>query len=237
MLSEQKLKELSIKLQTSFVNVAREYIQNLFLSYFYSAEESENILFKGGTALRLLYRSPRFSEDLDFSCPSINQELIENLTQDVLLKLDGEGIPINIEESTKTSGGFLAILSAQIGNHHFNITLEISSRKKKLKGEPIMVENPYFNAYSIMALSKDELISEKIEALLNRKKPRDFFDLYFMLRANLLPKKAVLKDILPIVQKTKINFKEELGVFLPKSMHPIIKNFPKTLEQEIRRHL
>lgn len=34
---------------------------------FYQEKEAEAILFKGGTALRLIYQSPRFSEDLDFS--------------------------------------------------------------------------------------------------------------------------------------------------------------------------
>lgn len=237
MLSEENLKLLSTKLQTSFANVAREYVQNLFLSYFYSAEGSGNILFKGGTALRLLYRSSRFSEDLDFSCASIKPAAIEDLIQGVLLKLEAEGIAVDIKESTMTTGGFLAILNLVMGGEEIGIKLEISGRKKKLKGELIMVDNPYFNAYSVMALAKDELAAEKVEALLSRKKPRDFFDLYFMLRANLLPRKAVLKEILPIVQQTKVNFKEELGAFLPRSLQPIIKNFKKTLEQEIRRHL
>ena len=50
-----------------FPNIVREYFQNVFLAKLYTLSEAEKMLFKGGTALRILYGSPRFSEDLDFS--------------------------------------------------------------------------------------------------------------------------------------------------------------------------
>jgi len=237
MLSEQQIKELSIKLQGSFVNVAREYIQNLFLSHFYAQENSESILFKGGTALRLLYKSPRFSEDLDFSAPRINQKAIEDILEYCMLKLDQEGIKVDILESTGTSGGFLAILSSEIGSHKFETSFEISNRKKKITGQLVLIDNPYIDSYTIMSLKREELIAEKIEALLSRQKPRDFFDLYFMLRANLLPEKTVLKKMLPLIRKTKIDFRKELREFLPQSHQRIIKDFQKTLESEIKRFI
>ncbi|MBU0687702.1 MAG: nucleotidyl transferase AbiEii/AbiGii toxin family protein [Candidatus Margulisbacteria bacterium] len=235
MLSEKRLRELAVKTQTTFINVVREYMQNLFLNYFYSLEKSENIYFKGGTALRILYRSPRFSEDLDFSAPSINRKLIEDLIEEVSLRIDKEGIAIDINEATITSGGYLSIIDFEIGGEKFGVTLEISARKKKPSGELVLIDNPYIDAYSVMALKREELIAEKIEALLNRKKPRDFYDLYFMLRANLLPEKAVLKMVLPLVEKTQINFKHELGEFLPQGQQRIIKDFKQTLISEIRR--
>ena len=237
MLSEQQLKELAVKMQSSLVNIAREYIQNLFLNYFYAQQRSESFLFKGGTALRLLYRSPRFSEDLDFSTSVINKNVIEDLLQGTMLKLGQLGIQVDIEESTVTTGGFLAIIGSQVGKHKFSTSFEISSRKKKPAGQLIMVDNPYIDSYTVMSLKREELISEKIEALLNRKKPRDFFDLYFMLRANLLPERSVLRIILPLVEGVKIDFKKELGEFLPQSHQRIIKGFQKTLESEIKRYL
>jgi len=224
-------------MQGSFINVAREYVQNLFLSYFYAQEKSDAILFKGGTALRILYKSPRFSEDLDFSTPTIHQKTIEDLLQETLVRLDLEGIGFDLEESTVTTGGFLCILNTQIARHKFDISIEISSRKKKPGGQLILVENPYIDNYTVMSLRREELISEKIEALLDRKKPRDFFDLYYMLRSNLMPEKSVLKRILPIVEETKIDFRKELGEFLPQSHQRIIKGFRATLLSEIRRYV
>lgn len=237
MLSEQELKELSVKLQSGFVNIAREYVQNLFLFHFYSFKHAESILFKGGTALRLLYKSPRFSEDLDFSTKSINKKLIEDLLQDTCVKIDQEGITVNIQESKVTSGGYICILAFQVGEHQVNTAIEISARKNKISGEVIIVDNPYIPVYTVVVLKKNELISEKIEALVNRQKPRDYFDLYFMMRAGLLPDKKVLKRILPIIKATKIDFKKELREFLPQSHQNIIKDFKKTIEAEIKRFI
>ena len=237
MLSEQQLSEIATRTQGSFINVAREYVQNLFLSHFYSQERSEMVLFKGGTALRVIYKSPRFSEDLDFSTPTIQKKAIEDLLQETMVRLDQEGIEVELEESTATTGGFLCIINAAAARHSFNITIEISSRKKKPSGQLILIENPYINNYTVMSLKREELISEKIEALLSRKKPRDFFDLYFMLRADLMPEKSVLKKILPVIEATKIDFKKELGGFLPQSHQRIIKGFKNTLLSEIKRYV
>lgn len=237
MLSEQQIKEIATKTQGSFINVAREYVQHLFLDYFYAQEGSDLILFKGGTALRILYKSPRFSEDLDFSTPIIRKKATEDLLQGTLVRLDQEGIPVDLEESTATTGGFLCILNAQIAAHKLNIAIEISSRKKKPAGQMILVENPYIDNYTVMSLKREELVLEKIEALLNRKKPRDFFDLYFMLRANLVPEKSALLKILPVIEETKIDFKKELCEFLPQSHQRIIKGFRDTLLSEIRRYV
>ncbi|OGB88920.1 hypothetical protein A2625_00390 [candidate division WOR-1 bacterium RIFCSPHIGHO2_01_FULL_53_15] len=237
MLSEKQINEIAVKLQSDFINVAREYVQNQFLSIFYSLPESDTIFFKGGTALRILYRSPRFSEDLDFSTSKIDQNRIENLLQETMLRLDREGLAIELIESSLTSGGYYGEISSAIGAHKFNISLEISGRKKRLSGHLITVDNPYIPPYSVMALKREELIAEKIEALLNRQKSRDFYDLYFMLRANLLPDKAVLKKIMPMLAGLKIDFKKELGKFLPQGHQRIIKGFKKVLESELRRYI
>jgi predicted nucleotidyltransferase component of viral defense system len=63
MIANDALKTLATKLQTTELNVRREYFQHLFLSYFYQQPLADWIYFKGDTALRMLYNSPRFSED------------------------------------------------------------------------------------------------------------------------------------------------------------------------------
>ena len=63
MISIAKIKELATKYQTTELNVIREYFQHLFLSYFYQQSTAGSIYFKGGTAMRTIYRSPRFSDD------------------------------------------------------------------------------------------------------------------------------------------------------------------------------
>lgn len=47
-------------------NAAREYLQHYALLTLYRARRHTQVAFTGGTALRMLYGLPRFSEDLDY---------------------------------------------------------------------------------------------------------------------------------------------------------------------------
>ena len=125
MISNETLEKLAIQYQTGvFPNIVREYFQHVFLSELYKLPESEKILFKGGTALRIINGSPRFSEDLDFSvflpAPRLRQaggikerelkKFVEDLFVKVLAKMEQLGIQVEIgEKSARTSGGYLGL--------------------------------------------------------------------------------------------------------------------------------
>jgi len=47
-------------------NILREYLQYKILEIIFNSETGRSLAFLGGTALRILYNSNRFSEDLDF---------------------------------------------------------------------------------------------------------------------------------------------------------------------------
>lgn len=240
MLSKDTLKEFTRKFQTTEINVIREYIQHLLLSYLYRLPESEKLLFKGGTALRIIYGSPRFSEDLDFSGEKINYELIEGLLVDVLTETEREGININLKEAKSTSGGYLGIFYYELFDFKGNINFEISLRKKESSKEVITIVNDYLPAYTLTILSGKEIVEEKIKALIFRRKPRDYYDLYFILRHPVLNKcttKKNLKQIKEYLLEEDINFKRELSNLLPVNHHQILKNFKKSLLFEIEKFL
>src|SRR5438105_818598 len=100
MISEEQIKTLASKYQTIEENVIREYFQHVFLSYFYQQEEAANIYFKGGTALRVIYKSPRFSEDLDFTVSLIDIKAAESLLIATLEQVERENINVSLKEST-----------------------------------------------------------------------------------------------------------------------------------------
>lgn len=239
MISEEAIINLAVKYQTTEENVRREYFQHIFLSYFYAQPDTDKIYFKGGTALRLIFRSPRFSEDLDFSSGLKNVKKIEQAVAATLALIEKEGIEINIAESKETSSGYLALTHFKTNKGFIPIQLEISFREGKKTGELRTIANDFIPAYTVVELTKTELISEKIQALLNRQKPRDFYDLYFILRADLLPveERKVLPAVLAALKKSDIQFSRELKKFLPKSHWMIIKDFPATLEREIRQFI
>jgi predicted nucleotidyltransferase component of viral defense system len=239
-LSKEEINKLSVRAQTSEENIAREYVQNVFLSILGKSEGASRLLFKGGTALRLIYKSPRYSEDLDFTGIGISVKEIEDILQDIFIGMERSGFKIHLEDATVTTGGYLGKIFADYYTHRVLVKLEISFReKRKIEAETAFVENDYIPNYLVYHLPQKILVNEKINALLGRGKPRDYFDAYFILRNNLLAteEKKRLQVILDNMEKLKINFKDELGEFLPRSLHPIIKKFKLTLEQEIRRHI
>lgn len=107
MLDKIFLQKLAVKIQTSYGNVGREYIQHLFLRSFYTKSGSQNFLFKGGTSLRFVFGSPRFSQDLDFTGVK-NGKNYEKVLEETLYDLSNEGIKVELTESKPTTGGHLA---------------------------------------------------------------------------------------------------------------------------------
>lgn len=237
MISEESINKLVAKYQTNALNVRREYFQHLFLSYFYQQPKSECIYFKGGTNLRVLYHSPRFSEDLDFNCAFVNFSEIEELMLNTLHQMEKENMSFILKEAKQTSGGFLAIVSFESFNNPIDIQIEISQRNEEKKGETMAISNDYIPFYNVISVTENQLVFEKIRALLARKKPRDFYDLYFILRKQMLiPDKNILfPKVLTALRITNINFEVELKQFLPASHWAIIKDFKATLEREINR--
>lgn len=67
MLTINQITDFSKQLKITQSVVVREYIQTLFLKELYEEKFSENIFFKGGTAIRLVLGGTRSSEDLDFT--------------------------------------------------------------------------------------------------------------------------------------------------------------------------
>lgn len=237
MITESNLQSLSEKLQSTQQNIRREYVQHLFLSNLYQQTNSHQILFKGGTALRIVFGSPRFSEDLDFSTQVYNKSLIENIIISTLKEIERYGIKTDIVESKETTGGYFANLTFLIEDIKVPILLQFSKRKKTDKHEIVTISNEFVPPYTISLLSRQQLIEEKIQALLTRSKPRDFYDIYFIIRSNLInqSQKQLLLQVRAILSSTKINFSYELKQFLPKSHWTIIKNFSQNLHTELNK--
>jgi len=251
MISLQSLQQLATRYQTSlFPNVLREYFQHLFLDTLYREPETKNLLFKGGTALRIIYGSPRFSEDLDFSWrvdnhASVGKVSAESLFLDALTRIEKFGVIVSLgEKSGATTGGYFGIATMQaLDSPPVSLEVNVSERSNDLlQGEVDSIVSDFLPAYTLVHLSQEQLVDEKIfGALLNRHKPRDFYDLYFILRKGMLTQeqKKKLSDCFTKIENEsgKINFKNELSVFLPANQQILIKDFARTLSSEIKRQI
>lgn len=244
MIEKKQVQNLADRWQTTADNVVREYFQQLFLSRLYQEKGSSGLLFKGGTALRIIWQSPRFSEDLDFTGVDVTVKKIETLMEGALAEIEMEGVQTEIVESKSTSGGYLAIFQFATSEYKSRIQVEVSLRNgKKAMGTAALVQSNLVVPYTLIHLKEEQLIAEKIQACLTRSKARDFYDLYFILRSRMAFKEAFIQDkqlkakILDVVKSGKLDFRRELKAFLPINQHVIIKGFPEKLVMEIKRNL
>jgi len=250
MISQDTIKKLAIRYHTSeFPNVSREYLQHLFLSALYKISGAEKLLFKGGTALRIAYGSPRFSEDLDFSIFGVEQrdrkKFIEDLFTKALAEIEQSGIKVTLgPKPGATAEGYYGDATFSMYDYPpIAVSINISARNNRdIKGEVDSVANDFVPTYNIFHLPQEFLVEEKIfDALLKHKKARDFYDLYFIMR----------KGLLTNDQKTRLNQKKqeiaeyaeatdftgELSAFLPPDQQAIVRDFKSNLINELNRQL
>lgn len=240
MLNIENLKEFTDRYQTSQENVVREYCQHLFLSFLYQLPQSERLLFKGGTALRIIFRSPRFSEDLDFTGANISQYEVEELFTNTLANVEKTQVPVTLKEGKNTTGGYLGIFEFSVYDRITEIYFEVSLRSgKDLKGTRTVIESEYWPRYTLVHLPKEDIVRGKINALLNRHKPRDFYDYFFLLSGNnpLVKETGNLQAVLKLLNETKIDFRSELKKFLPASHAMHLRDFKTVLRDKIAEYL
>lgn len=250
MINNEALQKLATQHQTGlFPNILREYFQHVFLSELYKLSEAEKLLFKGGTALRVVYGSPRFSEDLDFSAYRVMEHTIKKFIEDlfigVLSEIERTGIRVEIgQKSGTTSGGYFGVATFRVPDYQpVGVEINVSARKGgEARGEVDSVANDFVPTYTLVHLPQEELVNEKIfGALRGRKKPRDFYDLYFIMRKGMLSAedKIKLKKIKELIldDAGAIDFRGELGAFLPAGQQAIIRDFHRALRDELNRQV
>jgi len=159
--------------------IEKSYFQDLFLFNLY--RESNIFVFKGGTALYKIYNLQRFSEDLDFSLIGEKEEAIETIKR-VVDKTDG----FSIKEIKEVKNSILIKISCRgIITKYNALRIDISLKNKIFLS--VDVKN-YISDYldippfSLKVLNPEEIVAEKIHSILNRRKARDLYDLFFLLK-------------------------------------------------------
>lgn len=236
MISRTQIEELRDEWLTTEPNVAREYVQHLLLSALFRADV--NLAFKGGAALRLLRRSPRFSEDMDFSGWAKGFH-VGGWIRAAAQEASRAGLEIGLRESKATSGGWFARAETRVHDWPVQVGWNISLREGKgPKTETVLAASPLCPPYSVKTLAVDATVSEKIEALMRRKEPRDFFDVYFLLRER-LGVGVIAERKGALIERTKaLNPKaveRDLKPFLPRNQWALIRQLPRVLLQELER--
>lgn len=161
--------------------IAREFLQILFLNELYSKDFSRNLFFKGGTCIRLIYGGKRFSEDLDFTVNMDEDEFSFKLNE--LFGEISKKYSVRFKEK-RTLSGRTSLLTATIQGFKtpLYIKLDFSFRESVLEPDKVILKTDYPIVISnfIFCMSKNEIIAEKVRAIMTRNKLRDLYDLWIL---------------------------------------------------------
>lgn len=165
--------------------IYREYLQLSLLSQLYRYPLSEQVYFKGGTAIHLIFGASRFSEDLDFT---VNMEAVDfDRFIDKFFREFAKFEQVSFKPRKTIAGKkFLLTSGTTVLSYPTYISLDFSFREKVLDPSKSLIQTLYpvqFNSM-IHHLSKQEILAEKIRAFLTRDKGRDMYDLWFLLSQN-----------------------------------------------------
>lgn len=217
----------------------REYLQYLLLEIIFDLQLSEKLSFLGGTAIKIIHKSQRFSLDLDFDNFNLTKEEFEEIGEKLQSKLILHGYNLDLETNIKRDVfhyniKFNNLLYLNNLSSHKNekllIKLDTQPHGFSYKQDVVLLKQ--FDIQTFIKVTPiDILLSQKIGALLGRKRKmgRDFYDIAYLspltkpnydyLKQKIgIKNSKELKDVL-LAECKKLNFNE-----LSKDVQPLVFN-------------
>ncbi len=170
-----ELQTYASKLNYNLGQLELDYYQHFILAKLF--EKFNTIYFKGGTCLQKCYGIKRFSEDLDFNYKDLDIKEIIKFIENIF------EIKIIDHYETKFGVSFSIRFKGVLYNDSIQSMCKISFdfRHKDIYNKPLQqIIRPIYKdlpQYFLLALDEEEILAEKIRAILTRYKARDVFDL------------------------------------------------------------
>ena len=217
-IAEQKARELKI----DKTQVVREYWELIILKGLYESSLGRYLIFKGGTALRLTYGSPRFSEDLDFS---LIKNALKGKFSSLVKKMIAPFPELSLTDLEEKYYTYLAEMKVTQNYLPFPFRIKIEISKRQTKGyqwELKLLSSP---ATVIQVMGQvatlEQIYKDKLACLEGRAKPKDLFDLWYVSEKLKIPYSSKKMSI------KKQELIRDLRKYLPKDFWPAIERLTK----------
>ena len=187
------------------MNRLREYLPLLILKRIDDSGGWKNIAFTGGTALRLVFKTERFSEDLDFSLVRKGGFDLARFAKD----LGGHMGKLGLNSEVSGLKNSPAVTSFYLKFPGILYSLKLSDREEQKVSIKLEIDrNPprgwgldkYLSAdplvFMVTHLDIESLFAGKLHAFLFRgfDKGRDYYDVLFFLRKNTRPNMKMFRN-------------------------------------------
>lgn len=230
----REIKQKAEEQKVSAALVFKEYVHLIILEYLFRKGLFSDLVFQGGTALRLAYQGIRYSEDLDFVLKNKNAPCFDKLSLELksLTSQIKKSIPfisdahLKIQKQTSSFKRYCLILKTDFLGSIDRTNIEIANIPSH-QYQTIILKHPAIPlSPAIVVETTKEILSDKLLAFAARDylKGRDIWDIYFLI--NTL-KVSVDKEIVAMVKK-KIS---DYGLKLP-ALRVVFKRKLKELEEK-----
>jgi len=215
-------RKLAAELGINVEFVVREFWELAVLDVLLGTAMGDRLVFKGGTALRLAYGSPRFSDDLDFS---VSQEVsfreFAAAAQQVVRKYP-ELEMTDLVEKRRTLLAEFRVRDSAI-ERPVRQVVEVSRRTPGALEHGLRLLTSPCSPLRVLALvaTPAAIWPEKLAALQSRRAPRDLFDLWYLGQTlgRDLPQDAPKFD--PRV------LRRDLRMLLPRRFYPVVEELAR----------
>jgi len=206
-MDETALRKIAGKLKFSVASLEKDYILTKLLYEVSRSELKDKLVFKGGTALNKLYfNNYRLSEDLDFTAVNVDTNYIKKSIRNIAKELK-----IELKEENITKYSYVAVFRFTGPlNHPNSINIDINTDEKLLLPAVKMNIKHFYDipSFAIQTMDLKELTAEKIRSLIQRKKPRDYYDVWYIIKKD----KVLLKGMKNLLKKKCKNVKVEMNL-------------------------
>jgi predicted nucleotidyltransferase component of viral defense system len=227
---DQRLAEnLSLQLKISLEQIAREEYELLILQKLLETRAGNALVFKGGTALRLAYGSPRLSDDLDFSllAPLAGADFVQ------AAEAAATAAPqVRLVEALAKQFTLFALYRIREAYlpYAFSVKVEVSTRPETWDREQdyaLRLLTSPVTPISVLAQAAtlERMWTDKRAALADRHQPRDLYDVWFIAQRLRLPFAPDLSGF------DRPALKRELRKYLPTSQWPIVDQWSRDVER------
>lgn len=181
-MNKQLADNLQKSLNISQEQIVREEYEIIILKQLFESELGSLFVFKGGTALRLAYGSPRFSEDLDFS---VLDEFSKGKLDRLLRGIASQNDALEIMDLTQKYYTYFGLFRVKedFMNQAFSIKFEASIRPVSLNKDAdykLLALNSRVTNLTVLAQVESLEQIRKEKKTINPLRVRDIFDLWFI---------------------------------------------------------
>lgn len=213
---------LAGELGITIESVVREYWELAVLRVLLNTPAGERLVFKGGTALRLAYGSPRFSDDLDFS---LTETLGFRTFETSIRRLLTAYPELELTDLAEKRWTFLAefrVRDAALARP-FHQVIEAGRRSPGSEANELRLLSSPCSPLKVLArvATAEAIWNDKLDALAERRATRDLFDLWFLAQetGRSLPAELPRFDLRVL--------RRDLRKYLPKSYYPVVEELAK----------